>query len=643
MRSRVLFFLLFLAVSAFAKAPGTPVSNDEPVVIVTSYNPDVKSISDNVSAFTTRYAERACSNQVVLENLHALNLSESYKWKARLWSMLSKYYEGGRRPAAVVLLGNEAVSTFFSLDNEEIKSTPAVIGMRGDNMIKVIDDRSIDLTNWLPESYLLSKDFQDYNIVGGLLYSYDIPKNISIVEHLPQQVDTLAFISDNTFGGVTMLSYFKSEIEKAGKYPVKYFDGRNYSFSELNYELSTLGDHTAVVIGTWRIDSTDSYALSNTTHTLAYANENLPAVTLASVGLGHWAIGGYSPQYQIQGAELADYVVDYIETGEAKKPRIIPSKYSFDNDKVERFGFDPSSVATDFTLLNQKTSYFTENLGLILAYAFSVILLISLLALTLVSLVKSRRLQRELVSYTEELRLAREKAEKASAMKSQFIANISHEIRTPLNAVLGFSQMLTSPDFELDSAEKKEFGELIMQNSTMLMNLINEILDISRIELNRQKYVISEVEVVKVINTAVASARADLSDDLSIELIPHVDRLVIDTDANKFYQVITNLIGNAKKYTTKGSITIEVNAAPSGDGVQVSVADTGCGVPAEMAESIFETFRQLDDNKQGVGLGLPIVRGILEQLGGKVWLDTSYTGGARFVFVHPRKAKVQQG
>lgn len=110
---------------------------------------------------------------------------------------------------------------------------------------------------------------------------------------------------------------------------------------------------------------------------------------------------------------------------------------------------------------------------------------------------------------------------------------------------------------------------------------------------------------------------------------------MIDTDKDRLMQVMTNLLSNAKKFTEAGSITIGVEADSEKDIVIVSVADTGCGIPAESAETVFERFKKLDAFKQGTGLGLAITRSIVEQLGGRIWLDTGYTGGARFVFTHP--------
>jgi len=636
-----IFLFLLISVCAFAETRETEVPNDAPVVIVTSYNPDVKSISDNVTAFTKRFTERECTNPVVLESLHALNLSESVRWPRRLRSMLSKYYEGGKKPAVVVLLGNEAVSTFFSIEDEEFKSTPVVVGMRGDNMVKVTEDRSADLIHWSPESYLLSKDFPDYNIVGGLLYKYDVKKTIAIIDRLPRQTDTLAFISDNTFGGVTMLSYFRSEVEKISTYPVKYIDGREYSFSALNYELSRLNSRSAVVIGTWRIDSTDSYALSNTTHTLAYANENVPAVTMASVGLGHWAIGGYSPQYRLQGSELADDVVDYIETGMAKSPSFIPSKYTFDSEKAAFFRFDPKTVTDDYILLNKETSFFRENLGLIIAITAFVLLLIFCLVVAIVFLVKSQRLKRQLEKQIVEI----QKANDANDAKTSFLFNMSHDIRTPMNAILGFADLIEqkkhNPELVTDYINK------IKSSGQFLLSLINNVLDMARIESGKMEIDEEFYDMLSYDNNT-PEIFSELANGKKITLTTttNIEHRYVMLDKTKVKQIILNLLSNAIKYTPEGGtvnyIFEELPCEREGYATYVStVSDTGIGMSPEFAKNAFGVFTRehntTESRQEGAGLGMSIVKHLVEMMGGTIEMKTEQGKGTTIVVTMSHK------
>jgi len=631
-RLLLVLFLGLLSLTAFADV------NDAPVVIISSYNPDVKSVSDNLTLFAKEYSAGGCTNPIMLENMNCLNLSESRRWKRRLWNLLSKYYEDGKQPAAIVLLGNEASSTFFSLDHEEVKSTPVFIGLRGDNLIR-IPEADQDLASWKPSCLYLTEDFSDYNIAGGYVYQYNIRKNVELIETMAPDAKTIAFLSDNSFGGVTMLSHFSNTVKAFPEYEAIYLDGRNMTLQEINTEISRLDPaSSAILIGTWRIDKTENYALSNTTYALAQSNPAVRAFTLSSVGLGHWAIGGYDPNYCLQGADLAKDVSDFLKTGETKALTRIASSYSFDQQMLTSFDLEAKNYP-GAKIINEKVGFFRENLVWFLGVFFIIAFLVSLLVLSVRSLLRSKTLQKKLEIRGEELEYEKDKAEKASAMKSNFIANISHEIRTPLNAIVGFSQILTDPEVEISAEEKEEFGSHIKMNSDLLLELIDDVLDLSKMDLDRLSFNVQKLDLVSLAKMAVASARASNTKDVEIVCESSVPELLIDADKDRLLQVFSNLLSNAKKCTDTGTISVYINYKNGDEMVKVSVSDTGIGIPADKAEAVFERFKKLDEYRQGTGLGLPISRGIIEHFGGKIWVDTSYTSGARFVFTLPLNQK----
>lgn len=627
-RLLLVLFLTFVSLTSFAGV------NDAPIVIVSSYNPDVKSVSDNLALFSKEYSARGCSNPVMLENMNCLNLAESFLWKRRLWGLLSKYYEDGRQPAAIILLGNEASSTFFSLEQECVRNTPVLVGLRGDNLIQ-IPSPTEPLHVWKPSCKYVTDDFKDYNIIGGYVYQYNISKNIELIEDLAPDVKTIAFISDNSFGGVTMYSHFANSVKAFPEYDVIYLDGRTMTLQEVNTAISKLDPaNTALLIGTWRIDKTENYALSNTTYALAQSNPKVRAFSLSSVGLGHWVIGGYSPEYCLQGTQLADDIADYLQSGEAKAVTVIPSSYSFDQSKLIDFGLSVKGYK-DYKLVNEKAGFIKENLPLVLATLLVFVILMSLLAFAIMQLHKGMSLQKKLEARGEELKEERDKAEKASAMKSNFIANISHEIRTPLNAIVGFSQLLSDPAIEFGEEEKSQYGSYIKTNSDLLLELIDDVLDLSKMDLDRLSFKIQKLDLVALAKTAVASARANCTKEVDIVCESSVPSLMIDADKERLLQVFSNLLSNAKKCTESGTISVYINYKEGDKMTKVSVSDTGVGIPPEKAEEVFERFKKLDEYRQGTGLGLPITRSIVEHFGGRIWVDTTYTSGARFEFTLP--------
>jgi signal transduction histidine kinase len=222
-------------------------------------------------------------------------------------------------------------------------------------------------------------------------------------------------------------------------------------------------------------------------------------------------------------------------------------------------------------------------------------------------------------------------------MKSAFIANMSHEIRTPLNAIVGFSQLLTEPEMELTDEEKVEYGGYIKVNSDTLLNLVNDILQISKMDAKSMEFNIVDADMAEICKTGAESARANLNPGVSIETKLPDHPVPVQTDVLRLLQVFNNLLSNAKKFTEHGTITVALEDSPGPDEIRISVTDTGCGIPTDKADYVFQRFKQIDSFKQGTGLGLSITRSIIENLGGRIWLDTDYHNGARFVFTHPTR------
>lgn len=609
--------------------------NVAPVVVVSSYNPDVKSISDNLSAFYEQYTKSGLPNPVVVEDINAQNLPDGKRWRIRLKRVLNKYYSRGNRPACIVLLGMEVSSAYLSFDDDEkLRQTPVVVGLRSSAIVKMPQD-SVDFKKWDPVAYDVTTDFKHFNIVGGEVYHYDMKKNFDLIKHFYPKCDTLTFMSDNTLGGVTMRALFKQYAKTDHRFVVRYIDGRTMTFVDADEAISNLPHTQAMLIGTWRVDNSNRYVVRNTTYAFCKNNPELPTFSISDVGLGHWPVGGYSPCYHIMGSTLADDVVAFLKTGEKKPVALADCKYIFDFDRLQDLHLSLDDINVKYEMVNMPVSIFKEYFKTIISVFLLFIVLLSALIVSLYLLKRGKKLHQKLLHQGKELLVAKYNAEQANLMKSRFIANMSHEIRTPLNAVMGFSQILTNEQIELTAEEKKQYGELIMVNGELLLKLIDDVLDISKIDAGKMHFNKGEYDVVSLINTAAQSALAIRSQGVDIIVETRVEHLQIATDRERLLQVLANLLNNAKKCTDSGKITISLDQYPEQRMIKISVSDTGCGIPVEKAEEVFERFKKLDAFRQGTGLGLAICKLIVEELGGKIWVDTDYTDGARFVFTHP--------
>lgn len=635
------FMLLVLLLPVVALCPVKAETTPEgPILIVTSYNPETRSISDNLSAFMDEYRQRGGKYTPIIESMNCKNLSEAYLWKSRMASILGKY-KGKNRPSLVILLGQEAWSAYISQDTEIAKKTPSICGMVSVNGL-VLPDDSIDTRVWEPESKNIYTDFGDYNIVAGYVYEYDVDKNIELMRRFYPDMRRVAFISDNTYGGLSMQALVKKEMEKYPDLETIWLDGRTETFMEVSERMRRLPQNTCVLLGTWRVDCTESYVIGNTTYMLCDANPTLPVFTIASVGLGHWALGGYTPEYHAVGKNIGAVTYDFLDKGDREGVDLvtIPGNYTFDIKRLHEFKLDSLNLPQGAVLVNKTPSLYEQYKYWVIGVVSAFMFLIVCFLIAIYYIIRINHLKHHLEVSGEELLVAKEKAEESNRLKTAFLANMSHEIRTPLNAIVGFSSVLVSDDSS--PAEKAQYCDIIQKNSDLLLHLINDILDISRMESGKIKFVWEECDVVELCQTALSTAEYGRKTSALFLFETPVASLVIKTDAQRLKQVLINLLSNAAKFTPSGSIKLAIAIDKQHQQLELSVSDTGCGIPSDKSDRVFERFEKLNEYSQGTGLGLAISRLIVENLGGKIWVDKDYTEGARFVFTHPLTKKEKE-
>ena len=232
-----------------------------------------------------------------------------------------------------------------------------------------------------------------------------------------------------------------------------------------------------------------------------------------------------------------------------------------------------------------------------------------------------------------ELIVAKEKAVAADRVKTVFIQNMSHEIRTPLNAIVGFSELIAGDDGSMDDEMREDFSERIKTNSDNLLMLVGDVLDTAQLDNGTYNLQFRSATIGEICRKALSAAGQHKQPGVKVRLeTDELEEMVVHTDVKRVVQVLVNMLSNAEKNTAEGTITLGCSIVSNPGMVTFSVTDTGIGVPADKAEEIFKSFTKLDQFKQGLGLGLHICRIIADLLGGRIYLDTKYTGGARFLF-----------
>ena len=236
----------------------------------------------------------------------------------------------------------------------------------------------------------------------------------------------------------------------------------------------------------------------------------------------------------------------------------------------------------------------------------------------------------ELKETEAELIQARDKAEMMDRLKSAFLANMSHEIRTPLNAIVGFSDLLVETE---ELSERQEYIKIVRENNDLLLQLISDILDLSKIEAGTFEFTNGDVDVNLLCEDIVRSMGMKAKGEVELLLYNHLPVCHVISDRNRIHQVISNFVNNAMKFTSEGSIHVGYKLK---DGeLEFYVEDTGIGIEKEQLPHIFERFVKLNSFVHGTGLGLSICQSIVEQLGGRIGVDSEKGKGSRFWFTIP--------
>ncbi len=258
------------------------------------------------------------------------------------------------------------------------------------------------------------------------------------------------------------------------------------------------------------------------------------------------------------------------------------------------------------------------------------------------SLQKEKELSLLLKDNKDKLVTEKNRAEESDRLKSTFLANMSHEIRTPMNSILGFSGLLTEPGLSQEKAQ--QYNHLIQVAGEQLIHIIDDIIDISKIELNQMKINLGPVKIYNCLKeiadaqqNKIKSQKKDLTLELNVAEKYH--NIIIESDETRFRQIVNNLVGNAIEYTESGLVIFgfTIPSSKNEELIEFFVKDTGRGIPQEAQKKIFDRFTQAGDLefKKGTGLGLSITKGLLDLLGGTIRLQSEPNIGSEFYFTLP--------
>lgn len=647
-KHRILYKLIFIGIALSLVCHVVPSKAaikgaEHSVLIISSYNPESVTTSQTIADFIDEFKRISGINYFALENLNCGSFSEAPQWGAKVARMIANY-QGEQKPSLIVLMGQEAWAAYLSLMPEQRGDVPVLASQVSRNYIPLPSDTTAALLRaYKPDSYDFFDESPRSNVRGGLMRDFDVESNLKLIRHFYPHTRHIALVTDNTYGGVSLQAYVRKQMGNHPDMDLIEMDGRVNSIYTMCDSLSQLPDSTVILLGTWRIDKNEGYFMRDATYSMREAVPEIPVFTLTSTGLNYWAIGGVVPLYREDTKELARQAYDIICHPEDKHNRIsvLPTETVLDRYELEKRSLNPSGIEGPMRYLHDKQTFYEQYTTQIWVGIVAVVFLILILVVFMYQYFRMRRLrdilsvsEKELRSSEAELRVAMEKAEESNRLKSAFLANMSHEIRTPLNAIVGFSDVLTSGAVSQD--EQRLCFDAIKNNSDLLLHLITDILDVARLEADHINFTYHDEDAVMLCQQALNNAEVcNKGNDNRFEFSSELSSLHMQIDANRLLQVFKKLLTNADKFTEKGTITIGFRRDEASQTAFFSVTDTGCGIPKEMQEKVFERFEKIDEFKPGNGLGLSICQLTVEKWGGKIWVDPDYTGGSRFIFTHP--------
>ena len=535
-------------------------------------------------------------------------------------------------PAAIVLIGDPGWIVCRELFDDVWKDVPVIVTNARDRLPASLDvllsHAPLTETNSVPGEEWR----RGYNLTL-LKQHYYVKETVELIYKLIPDMQRLAFISDDRYISEETRRDVKEAVEE--NFPDLRLDLLSTTQLSTEMLLDTLHSYkpnTGIIYYSWfesHNENDNNYLFDHIQEIITNFTPS-PLFLLSPENLSNNTFAG---GYYVSTESFCDSLLEILNrilNGE--QARNIPGGVGGEGNSylcypvLKSYNIPSSRYPDDAVYIDKPQTFFQQHYVKIIASSVFLLLLIA-------AIVYYIRILRKAYSRLSE---AVEKAEQANQLKSAFLANMSHEIRTPLNAIVGFSNMLPHTE---DPVEMREYADIIETNTDLLLQLINDILDLSKIEAGTFDFYPSSIDVNQTMEEIEQSMRLRLKNsDVTLAFTERLPGCLFYIDKNRLIQLLANFVNNAIKFTQTGTICMGYRMTDT-DTIYFYVSDTGCGMSNEQCEHVFERFVKYNPFIQGTGLGLSICRTIVEHLGGKIGVDSEEGKGSTFWFTLPYRKR----
>jgi signal transduction histidine kinase/CheY-like chemotaxis protein len=527
------------------------------------------------------------------------------------------------------------------------------------DIVIVTDNDALELVESIYETFLpntpvvfcgINNKYSFKPNFSGIIEEVDIPKNFELIAQLHPNAKRVHCILDHTTTGAAITNIVL-DFAKKNPYPFDIHIPTSLTLDSLKNYSNSLSEGDIMLFLLFNRDIENHYLSYEEALKEIRTLTKIPIYGTWSFYLDHGIVGGNIISGIEHGQLAGRMAYDLIQgrNVEIMPPKVGPTKYAFNYREMLEQKITLNKIPKGSVVINGPFQFFKKNRVLLLYFSGIIIVLVLIIILLHIISRQRRRLliiqdqhYRELMEKNQQLNSSYQRAEEANRLKSAFLANMSHEIRTPMNGIIGFSKLLKQrPD--LPQEKVSQYVDVISGNSHMLLNLINDIIDISKIEANQLQINYTSVSLHKLLIEVYIHFESERvrfkKNELLLKLITPPNSLsnFVLCDIDRLRQIVMNLLNNALKFTDKGSI--EFGYELKDRWIEFFVKDTGIGIEPEQINIIFERFRQADDSSTrrfgGSGLGLAICKGILDKMGGSIGVESQLGVGSTFWFKIP--------